>query len=183
MKHALILALLLVAGCKMADVENAASDAEKARHEMRQAAYEARRDSLKAASARAAAHADSVTAEQPMTAAKVAAVMQANDITLPQVVAFLYTYGFDVVSRSNTLRPHWSPAPPGRDAQGNIVPVAYYVANVRIAVGDTTLAVYAPQAVGPVWMRVKAYDGRGMSGIWSQTEVSGGGALLPGVAE
>ena len=137
MKHAIILALLLVAGCKMADVENSASDAEKARHEMRQAAYEARRDSLKAASARAAAHADSATdlPEIPESshAAKVAAVMQANDITLPQVVAFLYTYGFDVVSRSNTLRPHWSPAPPGRDAQGNIVPVAYYVANIRIA--------------------------------------------------
>ena len=117
------------------------------------------------------------------SAAKVAAVMAAEGITLPQVASYLNTYGYDVVSRANTLRPHWSPAPPGRDAQGNVVPVAYYVANVRIAVGDTTIAIYAPQAVGPIWMRVKAYDGRGMSGDWSATEVSGPGALLPGVAE
>ncbi len=153
MKHALILALLLVAGCKMEQPKQADTLAKPA-------------------------------AEHSATsAAKVAAVMAANDITLPQVAAFLGTYGFDVVNRASTLRPHWTAAPPGRDAQGNIVPVAYYVASVRIAVGDTTLAIYVPQAIGPVWMRVKAYDGRGMSGIWSVTEVSGSGDLLPGVAE
>lgn len=172
MKHALILALLLVAGCKMEPADTAL------------------RTKLKAASDRAAAHADSVanpqrtvSINQSDSSAKVAAVMAANDITLPQVAAFLGTYGFDVVNRASTLRPHWSPAPPGRDAQGNTVPVAYYVANIRIAVGDTTLAIYAPQAVGPVWMRVKAYDGRGMSGVWSVDEVSGSGDLLPGVSE
>jgi hypothetical protein len=178
MKLALAILLLAVAGCRMDTTETPADRIER----------------LRAASARAAAHADSVT-NYPATpdssrsehanasAAKVAAVMAANDITLPQVATFLATYGFDVVNRASTLRPHWSPAPPGRDTQGNTVPVAYYVANIRIAVGDTTLAIYAPQAVGPVWMRVKAYDGRGMSGVWSVDEVSGSGDLLPGVAE
>lgn len=121
---------------------------------------------------------------QPMSdAAKVAAVMADNGITLPQVAAYLNTYGYDVVSRANTLRVHWSPAPPGRDAQGNVVPVAYYVANVRIAVGDTAMTLYVPAAVGPVWMRLRAYDGRGVTGPWSATEVSGTGQLLPGVRE
>lgn len=156
----IILLLLAVAGCRMEQQDD----------------YQAALKSYQADSSR--------VANAPKdAAAEVAAVMAANDITLPQVVAFLYAYGFDVVNRSSTLRPHWSPAPPGRDAQGNTVPVAYYVANIRIAVGDTTLAIYAPQAVGPVWMRVKAYDGRGMSGVWSVDEVSGSGDLLPGVSE
>ena len=101
------------------------------------------KEMLRKASDMAAAHADSaansqrtVSVNQSDSSAKVAAVMAANDITLPQVVAFLYAYGFDVVSRSNTLRPHWTAAPPGRDAQGNIVPVAYYVANLRIATSE-----------------------------------------------
>lgn len=177
---AIIIALLIVAGCRM-ETETTAT----ARYDT---VYAGSRDEyltwLRAAPACSAAYADSVNGIAPKdTAAKVAAVMEANGITLPQVAAYLDAYGFDVVGRAATLRPHWSPAPPGRDAQGNTVPVAYYIANIRIAVGDTTLAIYAPQAVGPVWMRVKAYDGRGMSSTWSATEVSGPGALLPGVAE
>lgn len=116
-------------------------------------------------------------------AAKVAAVMADNGITLPQVAAYLNTYGYDVVSRAQTRRLHWRAAPPGRDAQGNVVPVAYYVAAVRIAVGDTALTVYAPAGVGEIAAKVKAYDGRGMTGPWSESAVSGPGALLPGVVE
>lgn len=111
------------------------------------------------------------------SAAKVAAVMAAEGITLPQVAAYLNTYGFDVIDRSRLTRWQWSPAPAGT------YPVAYYVANFRVATGDTSLVVYCPVTAGPYWMRVKAYDGHGNSGPWSQSSVSGPGDLLPGVAE
>ena len=159
MKHALILTLLLVAGCKMEPADTAL------------------RSKLEAASDRAAAHADSVTAEQPMTAAKVAAVMQANDITLPQVAAWLNTYGFDVINRAEFREWTWTPAPTGT------YPIAYYVANFRVATGSNSLRVYLPQTAGPYWIRVKAYDGQGNSGPWSMTSTSAAGDLLPGVAE
>lgn len=116
--------------------------------------------------------------QQPVdAAAKVAAVMAAEGITLPQVAAYLNTYGFDVIDRSRLTRWQWSPAPAGT------YPVAYYVANFRVATGDTSLVVYCPVTAGPYWMRVKAYDGHGNSGPWSQSSVSGPGDLLPGVAE
>lgn len=159
MKHALILTLLLVAGCKMEPADTAL------------------RSKLEAASDRAAAHADSVTAEQPMTAAKVAAVMQANDITLPQVASWLDTYGFDVINRAEFREWAWTPAPAGT------YPIAYYVANFRVATGSNSLRVYLPQTAGPYWIRVKAYDGQGNSGPWSMTSTSAAGDLLPGVAE
>ena len=138
----------------------------------------ARLDSLRVQSDRADAQAMRDLGIAPKDAAtKVAAVMAANDITLPQVAAYLNTYGYDVVSRVNTLRPHWKAAPQGT------YPIAYYVVNMRVAVGDTMLPIYVPTAVGPVWMRVVAYDGFGNSGPWSETTVSGAGAILPGVGE
>ena len=110
------------------------------------------------------------------TADKVAAVMAANDITLPQVAAYLNTYGFDVISRTEFRRWHWSPPTTGG-------PAAYYVVNFRVATGTNSLRVYLPQTAGPYWIRVKAYDGTGLSGPWSMTSTSAGGDLLPGVAE
>lgn len=110
-------------------------------------------------------------------AAKVAAVMAANDITLPQVAAYLDAYGFDVINRSEFRQWTWAPAPAGT------YPIAYYIANFRVATGTNSLRVYLPQTAGPYWIRVKAYDGRGNSGPWSMTSTSGPGELLPGVAE
>ena len=170
MKHALILALLLVAGCRLEPADTAL------------------RAKLEAASDRAAARADSMMAWNPArvdtvligpsyAAAKVAAVMAANDITLPQVAAFLATHGFDVISRAEFREWTWTPAPAGTN------PIAYYVANFRVATGSNSLRVYLPQTAGPYWIRVKAYDGQGNSGPWSMTSTSAGGALLPGVAE
>lgn len=120
----------------------------------------------------AATQADQATAD------KVAAVMAANDITLPQVAAYLYTYGFDVISRTEFRRWHWSPPTTGG-------PAAYYVVNFRVAVGDTALPIYIPQGsyAGPYWIRVVGYSGAGVAGPWSQTNVSAPGDLLPGVSE
>lgn len=111
-------------------------------------------------------------------AAKVAAVMADNGITLPQVAAYLNTYGFDVIQRSEFRRWHWTPPTSG-------APVAYYVVNFRVAVGDTTLPIYIPQGAiaCPYSIRVKGLTGQGVEGPWSYSNVSGAGALLPGVAE
>jgi hypothetical protein len=114
--------------------------------------------------------------DSSMAAAKVAAVMAENDITLPQVAAYLNAYGFDVINRAEFRRWHWSPPPAG-------APVAYYVVNFRVAIGDTTLPVYLPQTAGPYWIRVKGYTGAGVTGPWSYSNQSAPGALLPGVAE
>jgi hypothetical protein len=116
-------------------------------------------------------------AARTMTAAKVAAIMAANDITLPQVAAWLNTYGFDVINRAEFREWTWTPAPAGT------YPIAYYVANFRVATGSNSLRVYLPQTAGPYWIRVKAYDGQGNSGPWSMTSTSAAGDLLPGVAE
>jgi hypothetical protein len=141
-----ILAMLLVAGCKMEQPKQA--------------------DTLAAN-----------RSELPNSSAKVAAVMQANDITLPQVAAFLATHGFDVINRAEFREWTWTPAPAGTN------PIAYYVANFRVATGSNSLRVYLPQTAGPYWIRVKAYDGQGLSGPWSMTSTSAAGDLLPGVAE
>lgn len=146
------------------------------------------RAKLEAASDRAAAYADSVTnrpaipntsrpEQANVSAAKVAAVMAANDITLPQVAAWLNAYGFDVINRAEFREWTWTPAPAGT------YPVAYYVANFRVATGSNSLRVYLPQTAGPYWIRVKAYDGQGNSGPWSMTSTSAAGDLLPGVTE
>ena len=112
------------------------------------------------------------------SAAKVAAVMQANDITLPQVASYLNAYGFDVLQRSEFRRWHWSPPTSG-------APVAYYIVNFRVAVGDTTLPIYIPQGATacPYSIRVKGLTGQGVEGPWSYSNVSGPGELLPGVQE
>ena len=115
----------------------------------------------------------------PMTdAAKVAATLEANDITLPQVAAYLNVYGFDVISRTEFKRWRWTKPTTG-------APVAYYVVNFRVAVGDTTLPIYIPQGsyAGPYWIRVVGSSGAGAAGPWSETNQSAPGDLLPGVAE
>ena len=121
---------------------------------------------------------DTVLAGPSYEAAKVAAVMAAEGITLPQVASYLNTYGFDVIQRSEFRRWHWSPPTSG-------APVAYYVVNFRVAVGDTTLPIYIPQGATacPYWIRVKGFTGQGAEGPWSHSNVSGAGAMLPGVAE
>lgn len=172
---AIIIALLIVAGCRM-ETETTAT----ARYDT---VYAGSRDEyltwLRAAPACSAAYADSVNGIAPKdTAAKVAAVMQANDITLPQVASYLNAYGFDVLQRSEFRRWHWSPPTSG-------APVAYYIVNFRVAVGDTTLPIYIPQGATacPYSIRVKGLTGQGVEGPWSYSNVSGAGALLPGVAE
>lgn len=160
------------------DARVAEMKAAAAEYELREARASARLDSLRAASRRSAAYADSVTGIAPKdSAAKVAAVMAANDITLPQVAAFLATYGFDVINRAEFREWTWTPAPAGTN------PIAYYVANFRVATGSNSLRVYLPQTAGPYWIRVKAYDGQGNSGPWSMTSTSAAGDLLPGVVE
>lgn len=141
MKHALILALLLVAGCKQADTFR-----EMSRLESERLSEDARRESLRAASDRAAAHADSVTnlpeIPQSSQAAKVAAVMAANDITLPQVAAWLNTYNMDVVNRGAWMRPHWRPA------SGQ---VTYYMFRPEIAVADTAVEFMVRGHINGAW--------------------------------
>lgn len=120
---------------------------------------------------------DTVLAGPSYAAAKVAAVMAAEGITLPQVAAYLNTYGYDVINRAEFREWTWTPAPAGTN------PIAYYVVNFRVATGTNSLRVYLPQTAGPYWIRVKAYDGTGLSGPWSYSNQSAAGALLPGVAE
>ena len=176
MKHAIILAVLLLSGCRLepADTATARTEAERSawrdslRAELRE--VNARRNYPAIPNTSRPGHAN-------VSAAKVAAVMQANDITLPQVAAWLNTYGFDVINRAEFREWTWTPAPAGTN------PIAYYVANFRVATGSNSLRIYLPQTAGPYWIRVKAYDGTGLSGPWSMTSTSGAGALLPGVAE
>ncbi len=110
------------------------------------------------------------------TANKVAAVMAANDITLPQVAAYLHAYGFDVISRTEFKRWTWTPPTTGS-------PVAYYVVNFRIATGNAALPVYIPSGAyaAPYVIRVVGVDSQGRVGPWSESNQSAPGALLPGV--
>ena len=111
------------------------------------------------------------------TAAKVAAAMAAADITLPDVAAYLAARGWTVLPGS-IPRAHWRAATPGA------YPLAYYVCELRAAIGDTALSVYFPQTAGPWAMYVKAVDSRGASGNWSLVGWSDNGTgsnALPGV--
>lgn len=151
MKYLSLVALLLLAGCKI-----------------EQGNYPESPDSSAT---------ETISHDQTdMSAAKVAAVMAAEGITLPQVASYLNTYGFDVIQRSEFRRWHWTPPTSG-------APVAYYVVNFRVAVGDTTLPIYIPQGAiaCPYSIRVKGLTGQGVEGPWSYSNVSGAGALLPGV--
>jgi hypothetical protein len=121
--------LLVAGGCFLeSPIDDQNIKAAKARAETQRMIAEYQRDStrvaLEMASDRAAAHADSVVnhsaipdtsrpEQANVSAAKVAAVMQANDITLPQVAAWLNTYGFDVINRAEFREWTWTPAPAG----------------------------------------------------------------------
>lgn len=112
---------------------------------------------------------------KPMTdAAKVAATLEANDITLPMVAAYLYDRGY-TVHPSALPKWHWSAPTTGS-------PVVYYVWEMRGAVGDTTLLHHIPQAVGSYRLRVRGVDAQQRSGPWSLVGWTIG-AALPGVAE
>lgn len=154
-----VLVSLALAGCKLEGAAGVKAD---------------RIANLKEASARAAAHADSVTGT-----AKVAKALAAADITLPQVAAYLAERGW-TVRPSAPPRWHWAPAPPGT------YPVAYYTWRMVGAVGDTSLIHDIPQAVGPYRLEVRAIDTHQNVGPWSIVGWSDGGngsGALPGVQE
>lgn len=146
---------------------------DKAREEMRQATadiyYLSRIDSLQSIQP------DSVR-EVAMSAAKVAAVMVANDITLPQVAAFLQQYGWIAVP-GPLPDLDWPASTPGT------YPITHYVALLAVGVGSPTLQYYLPNAVGAKAALVAAVDNHGnISRIslagWSDDNPS---AALPGL--
>jgi hypothetical protein len=109
---------------------------------------------------------------------KVAAVMAANEITLPMVAAYLHARGYNV-HPSALPRWHWSAPTTG-------APVAYYTWRMVGAVGDTSLVHYLPQAVGTYRLEVRGVSGSGAVGPWSLVGWSGAqeaGGALPGVAD
>lgn len=115
--------------------------------------------------------------EQPLAAAKVAAVMAANDITPLDVVTWLAARGQTVDTESAWWHPHW------RAASGT---VDYYVFEMKGAVRDTAAAIRVRDAIGAVEMRVRGADvlpdGTVVVGPWSPAGRSAG-ELLPGVVE
>lgn len=115
--------------------------------------------------------------DSTMVAAKVAAVMEANEITLPMVAAYLYNLGY-VVHPSQLPRWHWSAPTTGS-------PVAYYAFELVGATGDTTLTHYLPQVVGTYRLRVRGVDAQQRVGPWTEigwSDERGPGGALPGVA-
>ena len=130
--------------------------------------------SLKEASARAAAHADSVTGT-----ARVAKAHAAADITLPQIAAYLAERGWTV---RQAAPPTWTWTP----AQPRTYPVAYYTWRMVGAVGSNSMIHDIPQAVGPYRLEVRAIDTHQHIGEWSIVGWSDGGdgsSALPGVQE
>lgn len=112
-----------------------------------------------------------------LVAAKVAAVMQANDITPLDVVTWLAARGQTVDTESAWWHPHW------RAASGT---VDYYGFEMKGAVRDTAAAIRVRDAIGAVEMKVRGVDvlpdGTVVVGPWSDAGRSAG-ELLPGVAE
>lgn len=174
MKRYAILALLLLAGCKQIDTfhEEARMESERLADDVRR---EARRDSLRSASRRSAAYADSVTGLTASRADKVAAVMAAEGITVGDVATFVYRYGYRVIPDSLPSA-HWSPSAPGS------TPVSHYLFELRGAVADTAMTFYLPQTAGAVALRVRAVAEDGRMSEWSEKGYSRGG-VLPGVGE
>jgi len=109
------------------------------------------------------------------TAAMVAKVMVANDITLPMVAAYLYNLGY-TVHPSQLPKWHWSAPTVG-------APVAYYAFEMIGATGDTTLIHYLPQAAGPYRLKVRGVAASGAVGPWSLigwSDNGNGSNALPG---
>lgn len=109
-------------------------------------------------------------------AAKVASVMAANDITLPQVAAYLQQYGWIAVP-GPLPDIEWPASTPGT------YPITHYVALLAVGVGTPTLQYYVPNAVGAKAALVAAVDNHGnISRIslagWSDTNPA---AALPGL--
>jgi hypothetical protein len=111
---------------------------------------------------------------------KVASILAANDITVGDVATFVHQYGYTVIPE--VVKPwHWSPSAPGSS------PVAYYVATIKVAVGDTTMAVWFRDRVvpAPYSVSVVAYDGNGIASPRSLLGWSNGtgAGSLPGVGQ
>ena len=116
--------------------------------------------------------------KQDTTAARVEKAMAAADITVADVATFLYSRGWNIVP-ANLDKPHWRPvnwAPTDRPA--------YYVAEIKVAVADTTLSLYLPQSIGPYSLAVTAYRGNGThsdKSIVGYRDNGDGSNALPGV--
>ena len=126
---------------------------------------EARRARLVEASNRAAAYADSVTGIARPD--KVAALVDAGEITVGDVADFVYAYGWTLVP-APLPDGHWAPSKAGS------YPVSHYVFELRGSVADTALAFYAPDTFGALTLRVRAVDEAGNVGLWSDVGVSKG---------
>ena len=220
MKHALILALLLVAGCKMETpqvnrglqpVEAIVTYSDETRSEMsvrpgnglakfgNGVTVEAFEDGVvrvcvgrfrpsEVDSAYSAGVHDGLNSQRTVivnqsdSSAKVAAVMAANDITLPQVAAWLNTYNMDVVNRGAWMRPHWRPA------SGQ---VTYYMFRPEIAVADTTVEFMVRGHVPGAWPAtvqgvLLLQNGSALRGPVSEigwSDNGNGSNALPGISE
>ena len=111
---------------------------------------------------------------QQATASCVEKAMASADITVAEIAAYLYSRGWTVV-QAQMPKPHWKPA------TGQ---VSYYVCDIRVATGDTSLAMYFPQTAGPYCVQVKAVSAAGVSGPWSLvgwSDNGDGSTALPGV--
>lgn len=123
-------------------------------------------------------HSDSPALPATDVAAKVAAVMAANDITVPDVATFLAARGWTIMQAAI---PTWRWTHPTTGT-----PVAYYVWRMQGAVGDSLLAVHLPAVVGPYRLEVRGVDAQRRVGPWSLVGWSDGGdgtTAIPGVAE
>ena len=198
MKYLSLAVMLLLAGCKIEQQPSATvnhdqidSSAVNYSESSNSSQADRRHQELVDASRRAAAYADSVAAEQwvrhngsradtvlvgpSYAAAKVAAVMDAEGITLPQVAAYLFANGWQVVPAPMS---DWTWTKPTTGS-----PVAYYVWEMRGACADTVLLAYLPAVAGNYALRVRGVDTQQRIGPWSLVGVTGDGTLLPGVEE
>lgn len=148
-----IAAMVGMAGCKIVPPPSAPVD------------REARHARLLEASNRSAAYADSVTGIARPD--KVAALVDAGEITVGDVADFVYAYGW-ALTPAPLPSGHWAPSKAGTS------PVSHYVFDLRGSVSDTALTFYLPSAFGAVALRVMAVDEAGKVGLWSEVGVSKG---------
>ena len=116
----------------------------------------------------------------PNSSARVEKAMAAAGITVPEVATFLASRGWTIIPAAMPAphwhRVNWSPSDNP----------AYYVWEMRGAIGDTVLPHYFPQVAGPYSLTVTAYRGNGTHSDpslvgWSDNGT--GSNALPGVRE
>jgi len=159
---AALLALIFMAGCVTLQPRRVETDA-------------ARRARLEATSRRAAAAADSATGLAPNRAAAVEKAMAAAGITLPEVAAYLATYGLEVVPGTTWKPWHWK-ASTGQ--------VTYYVATYRVAVADTsTRALFRDVVSSPycLWIEAVGPGGTSAPSLVGWSDGGNGSNAIPGV--